>query len=210
MKRLIILIVLLVSMLPSTAFAWGPITHENIGQRVKAQVPVANITAYNAGCVMPDWGMTVLGSNQDNRQRLFHSLEYLTALKKYTTTTELKSFVQGWQVHLTSDKIENQYSAYKGFATEYAVDNILPKCGFKITLSAACFNLINKACSDATLKVAFPTAPQLAMSSVLKNTIVSTFNLYLSKVIYQPSTGNAYDYASWVEKSINESILILK
>lgn len=119
MKSLIIpLIVLLALLWPLPASAWGPVGHEAIATEMSAWTPVDG--AFRAGVVMVDVSLARFDT-RPAEQGMFHDPTYLANLKTLANTSELKSFVRGYETHLTSDQVQNNYG---GSADTY-VDTIL-------------------------------------------------------------------------------------
>ena len=199
MRVIVLVLLLLVCLLGSS---WGPIAHETIAKEVGITDP-----AFYAGCVMVDVALCK-DSSDGVRQGKFHSSAYLAELKRLASTTEHFSFVQGWEVHLVSDGVQNEWNALlkPPLSMDYGVDKLIGSTNIRISVSDNVATLMAVAWGNLY-------GLDIVTASWIKGA-VNTYNLYLSG-IYIPvdkalSQEWFSDYQVWLDKAVLESKALFK
>lgn len=219
MRKLItslILALVLVLVTVTPALAWGPIGHTYIATQVATRVVVADYNSFIAGSLFPDFydaSIQSTGKPLGSRHSMLHSDVFYNALKSLALTSKQKSFVQGWKVHLESDKVEGQYGATivgSPYTLEYAVDKLVPRPIRSISIDPSIASLILKAWAKA-----YPTTTQkITLSDI--TIAVGVFNAYLLWLWrwMPPSAAQAIkwypDFGVWIQKSVDQSAAAIR
>ena len=198
MRVIVLVLLLMVCVLGSS---WGPIAHETIAKEIASEAGITS-PAFFAGAVMVDVALCK-DSSDGIRQGKFHSTAYLDELKRLATTPEHKAFVQGCEVHLVSDGVQNEWNALlkPPISMDYGVDKLIGSTSIRISVSDSVATLMAVAWGNLY-------GLDIVTASWIKSA-VTTYNLYLSG-IYIPvdkalSQTWFSDYQTWLDKAVGAS-----
>lgn len=197
--------------------SWGPITHDSMASDIAGQASdyLNNYRhdGFYAGCIAPDIALAAKPGTWDTRQSLFHSGEFVDAMKyinehETQNTMRYSHFIAGYEVHLICDGVEGQYGSTKTapVSLEFAVDKLVGSSGGG-NIDAGLLDFMLKAWQRA-----YPADTSVTASWLSK--AEGNFGLYMSGIYNPVSKADAEkyfsDYRAWYDQSVTESVAFLK
>lgn len=226
MRTLVTLVIILaLQFIASPVLAWGPKAHTEIGQGIlnNEQCPqeiVDNPSLFLLGSILPDIPLSLaLSKGYDDpiwvdRQIFLHSDQFVDVMVNLSITAEERAFVAGWIAHVTSDKVEVEYSKRKmqagaPVAAEFPVDTQVHAVQ-GVTINTSIRNLIQEALNKS--------GGEWQVSAEEWNGIEFAYNMYFSP-FYQMKLSQYYgeiaeewysDYQTELAKSVSDSLIAIE
>lgn len=191
----------------SPCAAWGSVTHECIAGGVIKKIDINNINAFYTGCVLPDIALANSFGNKDDRQGMFHNIDYMCNLSKYADTPELQDFVRGWIAHIISDLVEKNYSNSNKLCADWYVDRLIGSSDVTIDISDDIADIMVNAWEET-----YPDNDSVTASWVKNSSGI--INLYLMGLYNPKSMDDAVkyfgnDYMEYVRRSVTISAMVI-